>query len=183
MKMRLCNAGGLLVFKRRRQMERIDLFVRVMSLKETGPLLFPEDLSKEGSDSRHTRRLMTHLGWTPGTHRLEGKKKKKTDFSKLSLDLHMCIQRQRHTASPCGINRCIRKKKKNARPQFIPFMKARPFPERCWQILFWFLCLKNGLFPCYLKGHSHSKGRNCHWPSRASDPACFAWPPLLSGDI
>lgn len=58
-------------------MERIDLFVRVMSLKETGPLLFPEDLSKEGSDSRHTRRLMTHLGWTPGTHRLEGKKKKK----------------------------------------------------------------------------------------------------------
>lgn len=29
-------------------MERIDLFVRVMSLKETGPLLFLEDLSKEG---------------------------------------------------------------------------------------------------------------------------------------
>lgn len=110
MKMRLCNAGGLLVFKRRRQMERIDLFVRVMSLKKTGPLLFLEDLSKEGSDSRHTRRLMTPLGWTPGTHRLEGKKK--TDFSKLSLDLHMCTQRQRHTASPCGINRCIRRKKK-----------------------------------------------------------------------
>ena len=31
-------------------MERIDLLVRVMSLKETRSLLFQEDLIKEGND-------------------------------------------------------------------------------------------------------------------------------------
>ena len=49
MEIRLCNARGLL-FSKRKQMERIDLLVRVMSLKETRSLLFQEDLIKEGND-------------------------------------------------------------------------------------------------------------------------------------
>lgn len=61
MKIRLCNAWGLL-FSKRKQMERIDLLVRVMSLKETRSLLLWEDLIKEGhdfTDSDHVRPQLT----------------------------------------------------------------------------------------------------------------------------
>jgi hypothetical protein len=59
MKIRLCNAGGLL-FAKRKQMERIDLLVKVMSLKGTASLPFQEDLIKGGeendcTDSEHVR--------------------------------------------------------------------------------------------------------------------------------
>lgn len=48
------------MFSKGRQMERIDLFVKVMSPKETSPLPFLEDLISEGSDITHTE------NWSPG---------------------------------------------------------------------------------------------------------------------
>lgn len=49
-------------------MERIDLFVKVMSLKETSPLLFLENLINKGSDftrseNRKEPRTQSQLGW------------------------------------------------------------------------------------------------------------------------
>lgn len=70
-------------------MERIDLFVKVMSPKETSPLPFLEDLIKEGSDFTRAHSLgktgaqasqsqlrpaqQQRLGRSPGSHVVEEK--------------------------------------------------------------------------------------------------------------
>lgn len=46
-------------------MERIDLLVRVMSVKETHSLLFQEDFIKEGDDFTDSENVRPR--WTPST--------------------------------------------------------------------------------------------------------------------